>query len=185
VKRKNQQDATNSIFTIKLLSQHVSGIIMPIIRRTRLCTTACGVLHWVCRLWLAVVLCSCVLSCVHCVKFTVHTAQDAAPQDHSQPQPTHSGRTSHAVGHGLVLLMMGIMMPETCWDRSLIVKIELVASCWFFLFTLCIYTLQDFSVFLRTAKRTTHDLSVRYFVLALRLAVGAELAHMQMDRLLS
>jgi len=28
-------------------------------------------------------------------------------------------------------LMMGIMMPETCWDRSLIINIGLVASCWF------------------------------------------------------
>jgi hypothetical protein len=28
------------------------------------------------------------------------------------------GRTSHAVGHGLILLMMGIIMPETCWDRK-------------------------------------------------------------------
>jgi len=28
----------------KFLSQHVSGIIMPIIRRIRLCPTACGVL---------------------------------------------------------------------------------------------------------------------------------------------
>jgi len=62
---------------------------------------------------------------------TVHADHDAAPQDHSQPQPTHPGRTSHAVGHGLILLTMGMMMPETCWDRSLIINIELVASCWF------------------------------------------------------
>jgi len=40
LKRENQQDATNSKFIIKLLSQHVSGIIMLIIRRTR----PCGVL---------------------------------------------------------------------------------------------------------------------------------------------
>ena len=33
------------MFIIKLLSQHVSSIIMPIIRRTRLCTIAYGVLH--------------------------------------------------------------------------------------------------------------------------------------------
>jgi len=26
--------------------------------------------------------------------------------------------TPHAVGHGLILLMMGITMPETCWDRK-------------------------------------------------------------------
>ena len=43
---RNQQVATNLIFIIKLLSQHVSGIIMPIIRRTRVCTAAYGVLHW-------------------------------------------------------------------------------------------------------------------------------------------
>ena len=44
VKRGNQQDVTNSMFIIKLLSVHVSGIIMPIIRRMRPCPTACGVL---------------------------------------------------------------------------------------------------------------------------------------------
>ena len=32
--------------------------------------------------------------------------------------------------HTLVLLMMGIMMPETCWDKSLIINIRLVASFW-------------------------------------------------------
>ena len=48
----NQQDATNPMFIIKLLSQHVSGIIMPIIRRTKPCITAYGVLHWLCWLWL-------------------------------------------------------------------------------------------------------------------------------------
>jgi len=35
VKREKSTDATNLMFIIKLLSQHVSGIIMPIIRRTR------------------------------------------------------------------------------------------------------------------------------------------------------
>jgi len=123
VKRENQQDATNSMFIIRLLSQQFSGIIMPIIRRIRPCPTACGVLHWVCRLWLAVVLWICVVSSVHCVKtlkesnsnfHTVHTAHDPAPQDRSQPQPIHPGRTPHAAGHGLILLMMGIVMPETC-----------------------------------------------------------------------
>jgi len=109
LKRENQQDATNSMFNIGLLSQHVSGIIMPIFRRIRPCPTACGFSAWVCRLWLAVVLWSTVK-----VFHTVHTAHDAAPQDHSQPQPTHPGRTPHAVGHGLILLKMGIMMPETC-----------------------------------------------------------------------
>jgi len=40
-------------------------------------------------------------------------------------------RTPYAVIHGLVLLMMVIMMPDTCWDRSLLIHIGLVASCWF------------------------------------------------------
>ena len=52
VRREKPTDATNLMFIIKRLSQHVSGIIMPITRRTRLCTTAYGVLHWLCWLWL-------------------------------------------------------------------------------------------------------------------------------------
>jgi len=63
---------------MKLLSEHVSGIIVPIIRRTRVCTAAYG-----------------------------------------------------AAVHTLVLLMMGITMPETCSDKSLIINIRLVAPYWF------------------------------------------------------
>jgi len=63
-REKNQQDAANLMFIIKRLSQHISSIIMPIIRRTRSCTTACGVLHWLCWLWLW----SWVASCVHCAQ---------------------------------------------------------------------------------------------------------------------
>ena len=107
------------MFIIKLLSQHVLGIIMPIIRRTRPCTTAYGVLHWLCWLWLTVV----VWSCVMCTQLTT--------QLHTTTVNHNQCRTPYAVVHGLVLLMMGIMMPETCWDRSLIINIRLVASCWF------------------------------------------------------
>jgi len=114
---------------IRLLSQHVSGIIMPIIRKTRTYITTYGVLHW---LWLAVVVWCWVVSCVRCVKVpvrtTTFTACDPAPHNHSQHNQC---RTPYAVMHGLVLLMMGIMMPETCWDRSLIINIWLFASCWF------------------------------------------------------
>ena len=39
-------------------------------------------------------------------------------------------RTSFAAVHTLVLLMMGIMMPKTCWDKSLIINIRLVAHGW-------------------------------------------------------
>ena len=50
-----------SLFIIKRLFQHVSGIIMPIVRRIRPCPNACGVLYWLCRLWLAEVLWICVV----------------------------------------------------------------------------------------------------------------------------
>ena len=106
-RERNQQDATNLMFVIKLLSQHVSGIIMPIIRRTRVCTAAYGVLHW--------------FAGCGCVEFQLHTTIS----QHNQC------RTPYAAVHTLVLLMMGIMIPETCWDRSLIINIRLVASCWF------------------------------------------------------
>ena len=88
------------MFIIKLLSQRVSGIIMPIIRRTSVCTAAYGVLHWLWWLWL------CGAAQLQC-------------------------RTPYAAVHALVLLKMGIMMPETCWDKSFIINIRLVASCWF------------------------------------------------------
>ena len=111
---RNQQDATNLMFIIKLLSQHVSGIIMPSIRRTKLCTAAYGVLHWLWWLWL----CGGGTRAVCTVKVTV------------RPSP-------YAAVHKRVLLMMGIMMPETCWDKSLIINIRLVAHLvGFSLFTL-------------------------------------------------
>ena len=144
VKReRNQQDATNLIFIIKLLSQHVSGIIMPIIRRTRVCTAAYGVLYWLCWLRLcgagtravctvvhcriccsalavlAVVVWSWDASCVHC---------ETAPHNQSHHNLC---RILYAAVHTRVLLMMGIMMPEICCDKSLIINIRLVASCWF------------------------------------------------------
>ena len=49
----------------------------------------------------------------------------------------------------LFLLKMGIMMPETCWDRSLIINIRLFASCWFlslhpkyYIFWVCVCSLR-------------------------------------------
>jgi len=73
----------------------------------------------------------------------VHTAYDPAPHNHSQHNQC---RTPYAVIHGLVLMMMGIMMPETCWDRSLIINIELVASCWFI-------SLHPTKIFFSSSKR--------------------------------
>jgi len=80
------------------------------------------------RVLLHMVFCTGCAGC-GCVELhTVHTAYDPSPHNHNQ----HSQcRTPYTVIHGPVLLMMGIMVPETCWDRSLIINIGLVASCWF------------------------------------------------------
>jgi len=147
VKRENEQDATNSKLLSNFLSQHVSGIIMPIIGRIRYCPTACGVLPgcvgcgWLWSCGTASLTVSTMWesnSNLH----TVRTAHDAV-QDHSQPQLTHPGRTPHAVGHGLILLMMGIMMPETCWDRKVDNKHRI--SCILLVFSL--FTLWKFAFF--------------------------------------
>jgi len=60
-----------------------------------------------------------------------HHSNPAAPNLQHNHSQHNQCRTPYAVIHGLVLLMMSIMMPETCWDRSLIINIGLVASCWF------------------------------------------------------
>ena len=103
VKRDDQQDATNSMFIIKLSISTCFGHHYAHHQENKAVSYCMRRSAWVCRLWLAVVLWSCVVS---------------SRRSHSQPQPTHPGRTPHAVGHGLILLMMGIMMPETCWDRK-------------------------------------------------------------------
>ena len=115
------------MFIIRLLSQHFSGIIIPVVRRKRMYTAAYGVLHWLWWLWLCGAgtraVCT-VKVTVRTVTFTLHTA----PHNHSHHNQC---RTPYAAVHTLVLLMIGIMMPETCWDKSLIINIRLVASCWF------------------------------------------------------
>ena len=82
-RERNQQDATNLMFIIKLLYEHVSGIIMPIIRRTRVCTAAYGVLHWLWWLWL----CGVGTRSVCTVKVTVRLLSQCTqlPSQPSQP----------------------------------------------------------------------------------------------------
>ena len=120
-RERNQQDATNLMFIIKLSYKHVSGINMPIIRRTWVCSAAYGVLHWLWWLWLygagARAVCT--------VKVTV---RQLASQLHTTTAITT--RRPYAEVHTLVLLMMSIMLPETCWDKSFIINIRLVESCW-------------------------------------------------------
>ena len=84
----------------------------------------CGCVELGCKLY---ALWRLMFDCSRTVTFTVHTACIPAPHRHSHH---HQCRTPYAAVHKIVLLMMGIMMPETCWD-SLIINIRLVASCWF------------------------------------------------------
>ena len=70
--------------------------------------------------------CGCVeLRCELCA---LHTTRIPAPHNHIHHNQC---RTPYAAVHTLVLLMMGIMMPETCCDKSLIINIRLIASYWF------------------------------------------------------
>ena len=86
-------------------------------RRASLCPSSGGQV----RVWLHMVFCTVERQPSHC-------AHSPTPHNHSQHNQC---TTPYAVTHGLILLMMGIMMPATCWDRSLIINTGLVASCWF------------------------------------------------------
>ena len=83
----------------------------------RLCVTACGVLRWFCWMWLVAAVGRCV----------VGTQRPTAATNHIQQNKCSTPHTAHTV---FVLLKMGIMMPETCWD-SVDNKHLFVASCWF------------------------------------------------------
>ena len=54
----------------------------------------------------------------------------AAPHNHYQPHPAEPAQHTTCSNTRLVLLKMGIMMPETCWE-SVDNKRLTVASCWF------------------------------------------------------
>ena len=64
------------------------------------------------------------------VTFTVLAPYKAAPHNRYQPHPPEPAQHTTCSNIRLVLLKMGIMMPETCWE---IVKNKhlTVASCWF------------------------------------------------------
>ena len=98
--------------------------------------TARGVLRWFCWMWLVAVVGRCVVGCytvkvtVRTVTFTVLAPHNAAPNNRYQPHPAEPAQHNTCSNIRLVLLKMGIMMPETCRE---IVKNEhlTVASCWF------------------------------------------------------
>ena len=95
--------------------------------------TACGVLRWFCWIWLVAVVGQTSRNlrqrykehASRTVTFTLLAPYNAAPHNRYQPHPAEPAQHTR-----LVLLKMGIMMPETCWE---IVENKhlTVASCWF------------------------------------------------------
>jgi len=63
------------------------------------------------------------------VTFTVLAPYNAAPHNRYQPHPSEPAQHTTCSNTCLVLLKMGIMMPETCWE-SVDNKHLTVASCW-------------------------------------------------------
>jgi len=112
----------------QLLSQHVSGIIMPIFRKTRPCVTAYGLLRWFCWMWLVAVVGRCFVGCEHCEGYcsthSAHTLQRSAPQS----LPTTSSRTStpYAVTHGLCSPEDGHNYARNMLRQKLIINIWLL-----------------------------------------------------------
>ena len=112
VKReRNQQDATNLMFIISTCFGYHYAHHQE--NKSVHCRIWCSVL-----VVMAMVVWSWDASCVH-----LHSAHSLRHQNQC--------RTPYAAVHTLVLLVRGIMMPETCWDKSLIINITLVASCRF------------------------------------------------------
>ena len=62
--------------------------------------TACGVLRWFCWMWLVAVVGRCVVGSEHCEGY--------------QPHPAEPAQHTTCSNIRLVLLKMGITMPETC-----------------------------------------------------------------------
>ena len=102
------------MFIIKLLSQHVSGIIMPIIREQE-----CALQH--------MVLCTVtrgeqnrgVMSTKHsryrlCLVLIIPHKDTTALTSYGFVPLLLQCRTPYAAVHTIIILMMGIMMPETC-----------------------------------------------------------------------
>jgi len=52
------------------------------------------------------------------VSTIVLTSCNTAPHNRYQPHPAELEQYTKCSNGFFVLLMMGIIMPETCWDRS-------------------------------------------------------------------
>ena len=86
------------LLQILLLAQHVSGTTMPIIRSSR-------VLYSGCCLWYFVLCCS--------ILQTGHITLNSTPDQQLENHSTKFHR-QQSMYNTLELLMMGIVVPETC-----------------------------------------------------------------------
>ena len=100
------------------------------LQENKTCVTACGVLRWFCWMWLVAVVGRCVVALSQTVTSMVLTPYNAAPHNCYQPHPAEPVQHTTCSNTRLVLLKMGIIMPETCWE-SIDNKHLTVASFWF------------------------------------------------------
>ena len=102
VKRENQRDATNSMFIIKLSVSTCFGHHYVHHQDNKTVSYCMWCSAWVCRLWLAVVLWSYVVNCVHCVHFlSQHVSGIIMPIIRRiRPCPTACGVLPGCVGCG-------------------------------------------------------------------------------------
>ena len=117
------------LLQILLLAQHVSGTIVPIIRSSRV------LYKWL----LLVVFGALVFKCLSGLRAAARKpdTQPSAPH-HTDNLKTKAPNTtgSNHLYNTLELLMMGIMVPETCWASNKICnKNSSVASSWHFIST--------------------------------------------------
>jgi hypothetical protein len=96
----------------QLLSQHVSGNIMPIFRRTK--TVLLHMVFWFCWMWFVAVVGRCVVGCERSGGQQVLASYNAATHNRYQPHPAEPEQYTICYNTVFDLLKMGIMMPETC-----------------------------------------------------------------------
>ena len=126
--RENQQDATIRCLLLTFVST-CFGHHYAHLQENKDRVTAYSVLLWFCWMWLVAVVRHCLVGCEHCEGFSVqrllnrnlHSTRNLQ-RSASQPLPTTSNKIrpiyTRCSNRAFVLLKMGIMMAETCWDRS-------------------------------------------------------------------
>ena len=144
-----RQEYKRFLLQILLLAQHVSGITMPIIRSPRVLCSGCCVWYFCAVVFQVAGL---MWSWGLCVRFAgcwftgsvepvnQHPANRTHnPQLHTRPATwkttAQKYHTQQPLYNTLGLLMMGMVMPETCWASNKICKKASVASSWHFIST--------------------------------------------------